>query len=140
MIILIDIARQANDLLEYIRLHLGEVYGERLDDGLSYIESSRYRPDQLLVYETILDIAMSGKNPHLALNDGVTRLYQAFHSKYPEVSVLKLTLMLEEILSTDVYSKLVYEIERVYTRHHLTHGKSIQRRPHRRVTELVIET
>lgn len=139
MIAIIDLERYANDVLEYIQLHLGELYGEVYDDGAYLIDTPRYRPDQLFVYETILAIALSQKSPTDALDEGVTKIYQALYPRCQDVGTIRISMMLEEILSTDAYCGIVREIDKVKHRLHMEPTMPVHYKMHRKVTNLVIE-
>lgn len=136
----VDVSRYADEILDYIRLHLGVVYGNRLDDGYHYIESGKYEPDQILVYETILSFAMSVEDTGHLIDRGVTKVYQALYSKYPEVGIYGITVMFEEVVASEAFIGLKQTFDLLRKQLRIPKSSEMLFKMHRELTTLVVTT
>lgn len=99
------------ELMDYIVPHLEEIHRDGVwmeelrDEDVSFV-------DRLAIYEELIELILGQHLSLRALDHAVTNIYGKLYPRNPDVSLLAITLLMEELTDTEVYQRLEQEIHR----------------------------
>ena len=135
MMVTLDIRPWSWDIVEYISLHLQYIC---YDDDASH-DSAFFNPCQVMVFDELLwTMFLTGQvEDHLPA--AVSNIYVALYPKYPEVGILGLTMMMEEVVQTETFQGLLCAIDRALSAVGYTRDDVFEHRVRNRLSTLTLK-